>query len=99
MQCLLKQILEFVQGFFAIDVLSTIPWDIVLTNETLGLVQLFKATKMIKLVRIIRVLKLVRILRLLKVRPSSYCAPVQPLPWYMRLILTLFCCYHFMHWG
>lgn len=56
-----------VQGFFTIDVLSTLPWDIVLTNPSLGLVQLFKATKVIKLVRIVRVLKLVRILRLLKV--------------------------------
>lgn len=55
------------QGFFAIDLMSTIPWDIVLTNPSLGLVQLFKATKVIKLVRIIRFLKLVRILRLLKV--------------------------------
>jgi hypothetical protein len=56
-----------VQGFFAIDLLSTIPWDVVLMNQALGLFQLFKATKMIKMVRIIRVLKLIRILRLLKV--------------------------------
>jgi hypothetical protein len=55
------------QGFFMIDMLSTVPWDIVLTNEALGLVQLFKVSKVIKLLRIIRVLKLVRVLRLLKV--------------------------------
>lgn len=69
------ELLPAVQGFFTIDVLSTVPWDIVLTNEALGLVQLFKATKVLKLVRIIRVLKLVRILRLLKVSPASSSQP------------------------
>jgi hypothetical protein len=62
---------HYLQGFFLIDFLSTVPWDVVMTNESLGLVQLFKVSKVIKLVRILRVLKLIRILRLLKARPYS----------------------------
>jgi hypothetical protein len=64
----LKIAISYAQGFLAIDLLSTIPWDIILANGAGSFVQLFKATKVVKLVRIMQVLKLVRILRLLKVR-------------------------------
>lgn len=57
-------------GFFLIDCISTIPWDFVLSNGSLGLVQLFKASKFMRLSRAIRILKIVRILRLLKVRSA-----------------------------
>eukprot|EP00892_Ulva_mutabilis_P011685 jgi/Ulvmu1/888/UM100_0043.1 len=53
-------------GFFLIDCVSTVPWDLVLSNGSLGLVRLFKASKFVKLSRAIRILKIVRILRLLK---------------------------------
>lgn len=60
---------RYLQSFFMLDVISTVPWDLVMTNEALGLVQLFKVSRIVKLVRIMRVLKLIRILRLLKVWP------------------------------
>lgn len=59
---------RYLTGFFSIDVVSTIPWDFVLSNGSLGLVQLFKASKLIKLSKAFRILKIVRILRLLKAR-------------------------------
>jgi hypothetical protein len=62
------EILLGMQGFFVVDAFTSIPWDVVLSNGVLGLVQLFKATKVVKLIRMIRVLKLIRILRLVKVR-------------------------------
>eukprot|EP00892_Ulva_mutabilis_P001042 jgi/Ulvmu1/10939/UM007_0118.1 len=59
-------ITKYLTGFFVLDVVSTVPWDLVMTNEALGLVQLFKVSRIVKLVRIMRILKLIRILRLLK---------------------------------
>lgn len=44
---------RYLRGYFFLDVLSTVPWDVVMTNEALGLVQLLKVSKMIKLVRVI----------------------------------------------
>lgn len=62
---------RYLTGFFLLDVVSTVPWDLVMTNEALGLVQLFKVSRIVKLVRIMRILKLIRILRLLKVCPHD----------------------------
>ena len=63
--------MRYLSGFFALDFVSTVPWDLVMTNEALGLVQLFKVSRIVKLVRIMRILKLIRILRLLKVCSGS----------------------------
>lgn len=77
-----KIAINYAKGFLLIDLLSTVPLDMVLANGAASLVQLFKATKVVKLVRILRVLKLVRILRLLKVRnvrrPASHACPPAP---------------------
>lgn len=59
--------MRYLQGYFLFDVLSTLPLDIVFTNEAIGLVRLFKVSRMSKLVRVIRLLKFMRMLRLLKV--------------------------------
>lgn len=61
---------RYLLGFFSIDVMSTVPWDLVLRNGGFGLMQLFKASKFVKLSRAIRILKIIRILRLLKVCTS-----------------------------
>ena len=66
-----KIAMHYARGFLPVDVMSTLPWDMILANGAAGLVRLFKATKVVKLVRILRVLKLVRILRLLKVWMAS----------------------------
>jgi hyperpolarization activated cyclic nucleotide-gated potassium channel 2 len=58
--------LKYIRGFFFIDLVSTVPWDIIVVNGAAGLMRLVKATKVVKLVRIMRVLKLVRVLRVLK---------------------------------
>ena len=50
-----------------LDIVSTIPWDLILVSGSLRLAKLFKVGRVVKLVRIVRVLKLIRILRLLKV--------------------------------
>ena len=60
-------IMNYLKGFFVMDVLCTIPWDLVFSSQGVGLLQLFKATRVVKLVRILRVLKLIRLLKLLKV--------------------------------
>lgn len=65
---------RYIKGFFLIDFFSTVPWDVVLSNEGLGIFQLVKLSKLMKLLRMARALKLVRILRLIKVCSS-------PLPW------------------
>lgn len=59
------------QGFFLVDLLSTIPWDLVVMNRVLRLVQLAKAVKLLKLVRMLRALKLFRLLKLMHVRSVS----------------------------
>lgn len=59
----------------ALDIFSTVPWDLLMTSGSLRLAKLFKVSRVVKLVRIVRVLKLIRILRLLKVcaaGPSAY---------------------------
>lgn len=73
---------RYILGFFMVDCVSTVPWDLVLSNGSLGLVQLFKASKFVKLSRAIRILKIVRILRLLKVcqTPGGRC--VSPCHWW-----------------
>lgn len=58
---------RYLKGFFVIDFLSTVPWDVVLANDGLGIFQLVKLSKLMKLLRMARALKLVRILRLIKV--------------------------------
>lgn len=58
---------RYIRGFFLIDFLSTVPWDLVLSNNGLGIFQLVKLSKLMKLLRMARALKLVRILRLIKV--------------------------------
>ena len=58
---------RYLQGYFLFDVLSTLPLDILFTNDAIGLVRLFKVSRMVKLVRVIRLLKFMRMLRLLKV--------------------------------
>jgi hyperpolarization activated cyclic nucleotide-gated potassium channel 2 len=58
--------LKYIRGFFFIDLVSTVPWDVIVVNGAVGLMRLVKATKVVKLVRIMRVLKLVRVLRILK---------------------------------
>lgn len=70
---------RYLLGFFMLDLISTVPWDLVMTNGALGLVQLFKVSRIIKLVRIMRVLKLIRILRLLKV--FTYCTSLTAHKW------------------
>lgn len=57
--------LEYLRGFLALDVISTVPWDLV--NESLGLTQLFKISKVGKLVRVMRMLKITKMLRVVKV--------------------------------
>jgi hypothetical protein len=64
-------IYHYLKGFFVLDFLSTAPWDVIMTNESLGLFQLIKVSKVLKLVRILRFLKLVRILRVIQVYPLS----------------------------
>jgi hypothetical protein len=64
---------RYLQGFFLLDMASTIPWDILLTNERLGFVQLFKLSKFLRVVRVARALKLMRILKLLKVPTTDAC--------------------------
>lgn len=67
---------RYLKGFFLIDFLSTVPWDVVLSNEGLGIFQLVKLSKLMKLLRMARALKLVRILRLIKVCTTNYCHDV-----------------------
>ena len=56
---------DYLRGFFILDFVSTVPWDLV--NASLGLTQLFKMTKVGKLVRVIRMLKITKMLRVVKV--------------------------------
>lgn len=58
--------LGYLQGFLPLDIISTVPWDLV--NQSLGLTQLFKITKVGKLVRVMRMLKITKMLRVVKVR-------------------------------
>jgi hypothetical protein len=69
---------RYLKGFFLVDFLSTVPWDVVLANDGLGFFQLVKLSKIMKLLRMARALKLVRILRLIKVLlpPCATCFPM-----------------------
>lgn len=59
---------SYLCGFFLVDVVSTIPWEMILSsNEALGLVQLFKVSKLVKFVRIARIFKLFRMVKLRRV--------------------------------
>jgi Ion transport protein len=77
--------LKYLRGYFFIDFFSTVPWDVVLSNDGLGFFQLVKLSKLMKLLRIARAVKLVRILRLIKV----CCA--FPLRFFAH-VHRLFCC-------
>jgi hypothetical protein len=59
----------YARGFFLLDVVSTIPWQALLSpsNDALGLFQLVKVSKMMKFVRIVHILKLFRMLKLRRV--------------------------------
>jgi hypothetical protein len=59
---------RYLRGSFLLDFLATVPWDIVLSNDNLGVVQLVKLSKLTKLLRMARALKLIRILRLVRSR-------------------------------
>eukprot|EP00892_Ulva_mutabilis_P003879 jgi/Ulvmu1/1863/UM012_0019.1 len=56
--------LRYLRGFFLLDFISTVPWDLV--NESMGLAQLFKISKVGKLVRVMRMLKITKMLRVFK---------------------------------
>ena len=62
---------RYCRGFFLVDVVSTIPWDLLLASGPLHATRLLQATKIAKLSRFLRALKLIRILRLLRVCPSA----------------------------
>ena len=62
---------RYCRGFFVVDVVSTIPWDLLLASGPLHATRLLQATKIAKLSRFLRALKLIRILRLLRVCPSA----------------------------
>lgn len=67
-------VLRYIRGFFILDFVSTVPWDLV--NASMGLAQLFKISKVGKLVRVMRMLKITKMLRVFKVCPGLYCESV-----------------------
>lgn len=70
----MKIIVRYLRGFFVLDFVSTVPWDLV--NASMGLAQLFKISKVGKLVRVMRMLKITKMLRVFKVRAVSQWRPL-----------------------
>lgn len=58
--------LQYARGFFLIDLVSTVPWQTVLSssNAALGFTKLFRVGKLVKFARVI---KLFRVLKLRRV--------------------------------
>ncbi|GMH39840.1 LOW QUALITY PROTEIN: hypothetical protein BSKO_07744 [Bryopsis sp. KO-2023] len=97
---------NYCKTWFGIDVVSVMPWDLVLSSKKLGFLQLVKAARIIKLMKIVKLLKMVKLLRVIKV-PTAFesievkfgRAFVRMVSFFLAAIMTLHftgCVFHYV---